>query len=146
MLAERGAQVKRIVSNNENGNLTVLFTVSAEGVIVPPMIMFDLKNAPKKEILKKIPEGWGVAYSDSGWMTAETFFQFLANIFVPWLKKNNYEFPIVLFVDNHVSHVILPLCKFCVENQVELIALYPNSTHILQPLDVSLFRPLKEIY
>ncbi|XP_076297969.1 uncharacterized protein LOC143217495 [Lasioglossum baleicum] len=134
VLAEKGAPVKRIVSNNEKGCLTVLFTASAEGVILPPMIMFDLKNVPKKEILEKIPESWGVAYSDNGWMTAETFFQFIANIFVPWLKKNNYQFPVILFVDNHASHVNLPLCKFCVENQVELVALYPNSTHIIAGL------------
>lgn len=32
---------------------------------------------------------------------------------------------------------------FCSENQIVLIALHPNSTHLLQPADVSVFRPLK---
>lgn len=32
------------------------------------------------------------------------------------------------------------------ENKIELIALYPNATHIIQRLDVALFHPLKESY
>lgn len=57
--------------------------------------------------------------------------------------KNNIEFPVLLFVDGHVSHLTLPLAQFCKANQIELIALYPNATHILQPLDVAVFHPLK---
>jgi len=35
------------------------------------------------------------------------------------------------------------LSDFCKEHKIELVALYSNATHILQPLDVALFRPLK---
>lgn len=40
----------------------------------------------------------------------------------------------------------MPLLKFCKESQIELVILYPNATHILQPLDVAVFHPLKEKY
>ncbi|KAK9744320.1 DDE superfamily endonuclease [Popillia japonica] len=33
---------------------------------------------------------------------------------------------------------------FCKENSIELVALYPNATQILQPMDVTVFHPLKE--
>ncbi|KAL7299818.1 hypothetical protein TKK_0007560 [Trichogramma kaykai] len=36
--------------------------------------------------------------------------------------------------------------QLCVANQIELITLYPNSTHIIQPLDVALFHQLKDKY
>lgn len=57
--------------------------------------------------------------------------------------KNKVQFSVILFVDGHVSHLSLILSQFCKEHQIELIALYPNSTHILQPLDVAVFHPLK---
>lgn len=38
------------------------------------------------------------------------------------------------------------LSDFCVENQITIIALNPNSTHILQPMDKSVFRPLKVLW
>lgn len=51
--------------------------------------------------------------------------------------------PVILFIDGHKSHMTLPLIKFCRKNQIILYALPPNTTHILQPADVSVFRPLK---
>lgn len=65
------------------------------------------------------------------------------HIFFSWVKEQNIEFPIVLFVDGHKSHLILPISTFCKDNGIVLVALLPNATHILQPLDVALFKPLK---
>lgn len=33
---------------------------------------------------------------------------------------------------------------FCKDKGIHIIAFYPNSTHIQQPLDVAIFRPLKK--
>lgn len=57
--------------------------------------------------------------------------------------ENNVSFPIILFVDGHSSHLTLTLSEFCSEKEIILVALYPNATHIIQPLDVAFFRPLK---
>lgn len=40
----------------------------------------------------------------------------------------------------------MPLSKFCSENKIILVALNPNATHILQPLDVALFRTFRAAY
>lgn len=147
VLAEKGSRsVYRIVSSNEKACLTVLFNVSASGVMVPPMILFNLQNTPKKPVLEKIPKGWSIGNSERGWMTSDTFYKYITNVFFKWLQENNYEFPIVLYVDGHSSHLTLPLMKFCKREKIELIALFPNATHILQPLDVAVFHPVKEKY
>jgi len=57
--------------------------------------------------------------------------------------ENNIEFPIILFVDGHSSHMSLPLSDFSQAKQIELEALKANATHILQPLDVTFFRAFK---
>ncbi|XP_022199037.2 uncharacterized protein LOC111056028 [Nilaparvata lugens] len=77
-------------------------------------------------------------------MTCEAFFEFVADIFYPWLKKENIPLPVALFVDGHSSHLSLQVSQFCEKNGIILIALYPNATHLLQPMDVSVFRTLKE--
>lgn len=51
--------------------------------------------------------------------------------------------PVVLFIDGHKSHLTWHLSKWCDENGIILYALPPNCTHIMQPADVSLFKPLK---
>jgi len=59
------------------------------------------------------------------------------------LTTHNIERPIILYVDGHSSHLTLPVVQFCMDHQIELIALFPNATHLIQPLDVVLFRTLK---
>ena len=51
-----------------------------------------------------------------------------------------------MYLDGHSSHATMALSNFCVEHEIELISLYPNSTHITQPMDVALFRLLKETW
>lgn len=147
VLTTKGAKaVYQIVSASEKACITTLITASASGEMAPPMIMFDRKTTPKKNILDNIPKGWGVGHTESGWMSAESFYYYIKNVFFKWLKEKNHPFPVILYVDGHSSHCTLPLVKFCKENQIELISLYPNATHIIQPLDVALFRPLKASY
>lgn len=79
-------------------------------------------------------------------MTADCFYKYVTTIFYPWLVKNKIEFPVILYMDGHSSHLTQKLSQFCREKKIELVALYPNATHILQPLDVPVFSPLKKIY
>ena len=49
-------------------------------------------------------------------------------------------------MDGHVSHLTLPLSEFCKEKDIILISFLPHATHILQPMDVAFFAPLKEAW
>lgn len=74
--------------------------------------------------------------------------------FISWFKKlflKNVEHllcdgPVILFVDGHHSHIDLELIHLAREHNVHLMCLPPNLTHIMQPLDVSVFHPLKQAY
>ena len=65
----------------------------------------------------------------SGWMTAQSFYEYIVNVFHPWLLRNKISMPIILYVDGHCSHLTMPLAQFCIENSIELAVLYPNATH-----------------
>lgn len=147
VFAERGAQaVYKVVEEDEKAGLTTLFTFNAAGRSAPPMTLYWYKEGIPENILKACPENYGLGNSETGWMTTETFYEYVANIFYPWLVKEGIEFPVILYFDGHASHVTVPIVNFCQEKKIEIICLYPNSTHILQPLDTSFFHPLKELY
>lgn len=110
--------------------------------MVPPMILFWYQRLPSS-VTSKLPKGWSAGTTEKGWMTAESFYEYLTNVFYPWLLIEKIQFPIILYLDGHSSHVTMPTVQFCIDHQIELISLYPNATHIMQPLDVSLFRPMK---
>ncbi|XP_003424241.1 uncharacterized protein LOC100679579 [Nasonia vitripennis] len=147
VLTEEGVKAPHeIVSSNEKDTSTVLFSISASGVMPPPMILFDFKKTPKKSVIDKIPKGWGVVNTERGLTTSESFYSYITNVFYKWLKENNYVFPVILYVDGRSSQITLPLLKFCKDHLIELIILYPNATHIIHPLDVAIFHPLKDSY
>ncbi|GBP43819.1 hypothetical protein EVAR_82251_1 [Eumeta japonica] len=79
-------------------------------------------------------------------MRADVFNQFITEIFAPYLAENNIKKPVILFIDGHKSHITLQLRLTCKELGVELVALYPNTTRITQPADVSVFGPIKKMY
>lgn len=49
----------------------------------------------------------------------------------------------MLLIDGHKSHINREVSQLCKDNSIILYSLYPNATHIIQPADVSVFRPLK---
>lgn len=116
--------------------------VSAAGKLSPPLVLFWYERMPEY-IRNSLPTDWSAGCTEKGWMTAQSFYEYVANVFFPWVKMQNIQLPIVLFVDGHSSHMSLHLSTFCKENDIHLIALYPNATHVLQPLDVALFHTLK---
>ena len=143
VLARRGTKtVYKVVHGDEKESITTLFTVNAAGTIFPPMILFWYQKIPAS-ITNTLPSEWIIGNTEQGWMTAESFLDYITTKFHPWLVENRIKFPVILYLDGHSSHMTLALSQFCKANQIELIALYPNATHVLQPLDVAVFHPLK---
>lgn len=62
---------------------TVLITDNAAGDLAPLLVVFKYERIPWK-VAYSVPESWGIGKSDTGWMTRETFFDFLGNVFHPW--------------------------------------------------------------
>ena len=49
----------------------------------------------------------------------------------------------VVVGDNLASHFTTKFVQLSIENNIRFVCLLPNATHLLQPLDVAVFRPLK---
>ncbi|KAJ3615977.1 hypothetical protein MTP99_005568 [Tenebrio molitor] len=143
VLAERGKPTYDITSTSEKDNVTTLITVNALGESAPPLTIFKYDRLPRA-VIDAAPPHWGIGKSDSGWMQSENFYEYFANVFHPFLVKSNIQRPVVMFLDGHGSHLSLALSAFCRENQIILVCLPANATHIMQPLDVAFFYPLKQ--
>ena len=81
--------------------------------------------------------------SESGWMSVETFYEYMANVFFLWQQQNQIYLPVVLFMDGHKNHLTLHLSNFCAQKGMVLIALPPNADYIMQSCDISLLKMIK---
>jgi DDE superfamily endonuclease len=54
--------------------------------------------------------------------------------------------PVLLLMDNHDSHVSLPAIQYAKENGIIMLTFPPHCSHKLQPLDRSVYGPMKKYY
>ncbi|XP_074031737.1 uncharacterized protein [Leptinotarsa decemlineata] len=59
------------------------------------------------------------------------------------LVRCSKENPVLMVLDNHESHLSISVLNFCKENGVILSSFTPHTSHKLQPLDRTVFGPLK---
>lgn len=94
-----------------------------------PLIVYPYVRPPKEVDTKMNPE-WCLGLSDSGWMRADIFFEYVANYCVnTWLEKNKVTKTVLLFVDGHKSHLTMELSKFCHSNGIIQYALPANTKY-----------------
>lgn len=116
----------------------------ADGSYGDPFLIYPYTRVPE-DVKNKMSalQNIDYNYNASGWMTEENFRYYLEFVFVKSMKQKGVQFPVILFMDNHTSHVSMEVSRLANSLGVILIALYPNSTHISQPLDCAVFRGLK---
>lgn len=149
VIARKGTKnVYSVGSGNEKECMTVLLGCNANGDCPPTMVVYSYKRIPPS-VNNAFIDGDGsicMSLSKSGWMNGEVFYDYIKNRFYPWAIQQKLKFPIVVLLDGHASHLTLPLSEFCNRNEIILIALPPNATHIMQPIDVGIIFPLKCIW
>jgi len=82
------------------------------------------------------------AISEKGYMDGPLFVRWIEH----FLKHAPAERPLLLTCDQHETHMSKDVVDLCRGNGVEVVCLPSHTTHALQPLDVSLFGPLKEAF
>ena len=129
--------------NFSKQSFTVLFCGSASGTLLPPFVVYKADNLYKKWCEGGV-KGARYGNSKSGWMDNQLFTDWFETLFLPWVKKLNG--PKVLIGDNASSHFSFEVIQMCKDHNIRFVPLPPNATHLLQPLDVGLFRSMKGIW
>jgi hypothetical protein len=143
--SERRGRPKTVQQGNREW-VTVIQGINATGWAVPPFIIFQGKHhltAWYKE--KDLPHDWVIAVSENGWTTNELGLQWLKH-FDAHTKKRTVGTVRLLIIDGHESHDSLNFRQYCKENNIITLCMPPHSSHLLQPLDVGCFAPLKRAY
>jgi hypothetical protein len=145
-MARKGDRnVYKVAPNDEKENVTVLVNCNAAGDMAPPMVVYRYSRLPHN-IAKSVPDSWAIGKSPTGWMRHNTFYEYFANTFIPWLVEKEIRRPVLMFLDSHASHDTYHLSQLCMENGVELLPLLPHATHLMQPCDLTVFHSTKTLW
>jgi DDE superfamily endonuclease len=83
--------------------------------------------------------------TDNGWTTNEIGVDWIRH-FEKHTKPRTAGVYRLLVLDGHESHHSTEFELFCKENKIITLCMPPHSSHLLQPLDVGCFGPLKVAY
>jgi hypothetical protein len=122
--------------------ITCLECVSASGVTLPPCLIFKGQNLNSGRIPDETPAGWKFITSKKGWTSDLIGFEWLRADFQPFVSKSTNSRHLLIF-DGHSSHVTARFVAYCITSKIDLFLLPPHSSYKTQPLDLSIFGPLK---
>ena len=128
--------------------ITVLLCASASGHYTRPLVVYAgvLPRVDLREHFHRtFPEGI-FGNTESGWMDGKLFAEWLETGFDADITRRNVTKPVILFVDGAKVHISIEAAEYCSTNGIYLYVLYPNSTHITQPLDLAFNGSIKSNY
>lgn len=144
VISLKGMKRVGLMAAQERGTMiTMALAVSASGNSIPPFFLFPRKNMLKTLMFGTSSGSVGLA-NESGWMQQPQFVRFMEH-FIKY-SGSSKDSPTLLLLDNHSSHLSVEAIDMANENGVTLLSFPPHCSHRMQPLDVSVYGPVKTYY
>ncbi|CAH2095105.1 unnamed protein product [Euphydryas editha] len=137
----KGYAATRVIATPGKDNTTVLLGASAAGQKTPPLIIFKGKNVWDEWTSPDAYPGTTYAATKNGWMESEVFEAFFKKTFLPAIGNQR---PVLLIYDGHSTHVGLNIIEEARRANVTILKIPPHTSHVLQPLDVSVMKSFKD--
>ncbi|KAM4061440.1 DDE superfamily endonuclease [Hirsutella rhossiliensis] len=126
--------------------VTVIESINCQGWALPAKVIFQGKLHQASWYESGVPDDWHIAVSENGWTSDDLALNWLKEVFDPNTRRRTVGTHRLLILDGHGSHVTPEFDKYCTANSIVVLQMPAHSSHLLQPLDVGCFSPLKTIY
>jgi len=144
IVGPKGMTIPAITSPKSN-TTTVIACCSATGQSVPPYFVFKGKRF-SDDLLNGALPGTGACMSEKGWSNSEVFHKYITEHISKHIPGGlGHEYTLIMY-DGATSHFSPSLIQWALQSKVVLMVLPAHSSHLLQPLDVGIFKPFKSAY
>jgi hypothetical protein len=145
-----GAAYKKVIMKKQPGSrcwTSILECISATGRVLTPLVIFKGLSVQHQWFPTELDflADWAFEASERGWTSDSIAVKWLQEIFIPQTKPKKPG-KRLLVVDGHGSHCTDDFLYECYRNNIYLLFLPPHTSHVLQPLDISIFSPVKTYY
>lgn len=102
-IVSKGVREVLEVNSDSKTQMSTSFCLSASGHVFQPCIIYKGKKL-SPGVKSSIPDGINYDITDNGWQTAASFIRWI-DMLDNELKMRGTKRPVVMFLDNHVSHL-----------------------------------------
>lgn len=142
-LFKRGVKYPERIRDFSKSATSIMFCGNAMGEMLPAYVVYKSENL-WTTWMEGGPARTRYGRTKSGWFDACAFGDWFSTIFLPAAKK--LPGCKVLIGDNLSSHFTEFVLTECEQYNIKFCCLPANSTHLLQPLDVAFYGPLKKYW
>jgi len=98
------------------------------------------------DLMQGASVGAKATMSESGWSNTDVFKDYMENHFLKYVHRTDATQPVLLLFDGHTTHTSPEMILWARERHIHMFVLPAHTSHLLQPLDVSVFGPFKRFY
>lgn len=133
---------------NSRAWTSFLECISATGKFLVPLIIFKGLSIQQQwfPIALEDHDGWQFTATKKGWMEERIAIEWLRRVFIPQTAPEDPSDWRLLVIDGHHTHTTIDFMWECFSHRIYIIFLPAHTSHVLQPLDVAVFHPLKEAF
>jgi hypothetical protein len=143
--SERRGRAKMAQPGNREWS-TVIQAINSQGWAIPPFIILAAQNHLASWYTETgLPTDWVISTTDNGWTTNERGLEWIQHFNKCTISRTKSSHRL-LILDGHESHHSTEFELYCKEHKIVTLCMPPHSSHLLQPLDVGCFGPLKKAY
>ena len=128
-------------------NVTVVLSATADGTMLPPMLIF--KGKTDKTIKKlRIPEGFIIKTQEKSWMDEGLMEVWVEEIWSKYVREVSKQLGFdnsLLIFDAFSAHKTDDVQSKLVENKSDILMIPPGCTSKCQQMDVCINKPFKAI-
>jgi hypothetical protein len=144
-LNTRGAKTVSVrTSSDSTKRISVAVTVTASGLKLPPMMIFNAQpNGRIERELSKFPNGAVYAVQKNAWMDERVMLLWVDRVLAPYVQKAPEGMRPIIFLDSYRCHMMASVVQKVQELGVEVQHIPGGCTGVCQPVDVGIGKPLK---
>ena len=147
-MEQRGSQRVEMVGVNDKWQITAIFCGTMLGDFLPVQLTYQEKT-PRCHPKFQSPSGWDITHSPKYWSTEETMIRYINNIIIPYVERVRQlvsdRKPALMIMDNFKGQITPSVSTLLEDRDIHVCLLPPNTTDLLQPMDISVNKPAKKL-
>ena len=147
---QQGARRVEMIGTNDKRQITGVFCGSLVGDFLRVQLIYKGKTA-RCHPRYKFPSDWNITHSPKHWSTETTMLEYIEEIIIPYIKTKRQELKededekaAIVIMDNFKGQVTDSVNQLLDSNNIHVCLLPPNTTDLLQPMDLTVNKPGKE--
>ena len=142
-----GEKRVEMVGINDKRQITAIFCGSVLGDFLPIQLIYKGKTT-RCHPRFQFPPDWHITHSPNHWSTEVTMLQYIECIILPYVEKVRDDMGVnkaaLVIMDNFKGQITTSVSSLLEDNNILVTLLPPNTTDLLQPMDISVNKPAKE--